>query len=516
MSENKQVLYTNTRDASETVSASQAILNGLAPKGGLYVPTVIPQLDCPLEELAQMSYQETAYTVMRLFLTDFTEDELRRCIACAYDDKFDTEEIAPLVNVGGAYFLELFHGATAAFKDLALSILPHLMITAAKKNHITNEIVILTATSGDTGKAALAGFAGVKGTKIIVFYPKDGVSPIQERQMVTQQGGNTFVVGIRGNFDEAQTGVKKMFSDPQLNRDLNAAGYQFSSANSINVGRLIPQIVYYVYAWAKLYASGEITDEEEINVVVPTGNFGNILAAYYAKLMGVPIARLICASNENKVLYDFFTTGIYDKNRPFVLTSSPSMDILISSNLERLIYRICGNDAEENAALMRQLTETGTYKITRDMRDQLAIFYGNFADEEETAETIRTLYEETGYVIDPHTAVAASVYHTYKDETGDTAATVIASTASPFKFTRSVLGAIESRPDEETFDESDKAAATGRSDMEMVDILSDISGIPVPRPIEEIRSAAAVHDTVCDVCEMERVVRQFLGLESDV
>ncbi len=508
----RQVLYTNTRDASETVTASQAILNGLAGKGGLYVPTEIPQLNRSVEELADMSYQDVAFTVMRLFLTDFTDEELRECIDRAYDEKFDTPEIAPLVCVDDTYYLELFHGATAAFKDMALSILPHLMITAAKKNDITNEIVILTATSGDTGKAALAGFAGVEGTKIIVFYPKEGVSPIQERQMVTQKGDNTFVVGIHGNFDEAQTGVKRMFSDPDLNADLDAAGYQFSSANSINVGRLVPQIVYYVSAWARLYASGEIDADEPINVVVPTGNFGNILAAYYAKLMGVPIARLICASNENKVLYDFFSTGTYDKNRDFVLTSSPSMDILISSNLERLIYRIAGNDTEKNEALMRQLSETGTYEITPEMREQLKVFYGNFADERETAETIRTLFDDTGYLIDPHTAVAASVYRKYRAETGDETRTVLASTASPFKFTHSVLAAIE--PDAFSPDGDERGSGTNEmSDTEMIDVLSDISGLPVPRPIEEIRNAQVMHDTVCEVSEMESEVRNFLGIE---
>ena len=304
-----EILYANTRDTSEKVTASQAILNGLAKDGGLYVPVVIPSLDIPVEELAKMSYQETAYAVMSRFFTDFTEEELKTCIERAYDSKFDTPEIAPLVYADGAYYLELFHGPTIAFKDMALSILPHLLITSARKNHVKNDIVILTATSGDTGKAALAGFANVEGTKIIVFYPKNGVSPIQEKQMVTQKGDNTFVVGITGNFDQAQTGVKKMFSDPELKAELDAAGYQFSSANSINIGRLVPQIVYYVYAYSKMYANGEIGKDDPINVVVPTGNFGNILAAFYAKNMGLPIAKLICASNENKVLYDFFSTG---------------------------------------------------------------------------------------------------------------------------------------------------------------------------------------------------------------
>ncbi len=495
------VLYTNTRDSSETVSASRAILNGLAEGGGLYVPTEIPRLDISLEDLAEMTYQETAYAVMSRFLTDFTEEELKTCIEKAYDSKFDTPKIAPLTEADGVYYLELFHGATVAFKDMALSILPHLMITAARKNHIKNDIVILTATSGDTGKAALAGFADVEGTKIIVFYPKNGVSPIQEKQMVTQKGDNTLVVGIHGNFDQAQTGVKQMFSDPALKKELNAAGYQFSSANSINIGRLVPQIVYYVYAYAQLFASGEIETDEKINVVVPTGNFGNILAAFYAKNMGLPIDRLICASNENKVLFDFFSTGVYDKNRKFMLTSSPSMDILISSNLERLIYRIAGEDAETNAELMRQLSCSGQYEITAQMREQLDAFYGNFADEAETAAEIRRLYQDTGYVIDTHTAVASAVYRKYAEETGDTTRTVIASTASPFKFTRSVMNAIGAGNDT-------------LSDFELVDELSARAGIEVPRAIEEIRNAKVLHHAECETDGMETVVKNFLGIES--
>ena len=325
-----EVLYSSTRSKGNPVKASEAILQGLPEDGGLFVPDHIPALDKSLKELAGMTYQETAYEVMKLFLTDFTEEELKTCIERAYDSKFDTEAIAPLTEAGGAWYLELFHGSTIAFKDMALSILPHLMITAARKNHIRDEIVILTATSGDTGKAALAGFANVEGTRIIVFYPKNGVSPIQEKQMVTQKGDNTLVVGIHGNFDDAQTGVKKMFADRKLAEQMRAEGFRFSSANSINIGRLVPQICYYVYAYATLLKEGKIKEGERINVVVPTGNFGNILAAFYAKNMGLPIGKLICASNENKVLYDFFATGTYDKNREFVLTSSPSMDILIS------------------------------------------------------------------------------------------------------------------------------------------------------------------------------------------
>ena len=496
-----ELIYASTRNAKEKVTASQAILKGLAGEGGLFVPTEIPALDVDFDDLAKMTYQETAYTVMSRFLTDFTEEELRNCINAAYDSKFDTEEIAPLVSADGAYYLELFHGSTIAFKDMALSILPHLLITAARKNHVKNDIVILTATSGDTGKAALAGFAGVEGTKIIVFYPKHGVSPIQEKQMVTQKGDNTFVVGINGNFDQAQTGVKKMFSDSKLAEVMDAAGYQFSSANSINIGRLVPQIVYYVYAYAKLYANGEIQKGEKINVVVPTGNFGNILAAFYAKNMGLPIAKLICASNENKVLYDFFSTGTYDKNRDFILTSSPSMDILISSNLERLIYRIAGNNAEKNADFMKSLTTSGKYEITAEMKEKLADFYGNYTTEEETAKVIRELYEETGYVIDTHTAVAAGVYQKYKAETKDTETkTVIASTASPFKFTRSVMNAI------------DQAKYESMTDFELVDELSKIANVSVPQAIEDIRSAEVLHDCVCEVDEMESVVRKFLNV----
>lgn len=494
-----EILYTNTRDASEKVTASQAILNGLAKDSGLYVPTAIPSLDIPVEELSKMTYQETAYAVMSKFLTDFTEEELKTCIERAYDSKFDTKEIAPLVYADGAYYLELFHGSTIAFKDMALSILPHLLITSARKNHVKNDIVILTATSGDTGKAALAGFADVEGTKIVVFYPKNGVSPIQEKQMVTQKGDNTFVVGIKGNFDQAQTGVKQMFSDPEMKAELDAAGYQFSSANSINIGRLVPQIVYYVYAYAKMYANGEIGKDDLINVVVPTGNFGNILAAFYAKNMGLPIDKLICASNENKVLYDFFSTGIYDRNREFMLTSSPSMDILISSNLERLIYRIAGEDAGKNASLMKELASEGKYTITPGMKEQLSTFYGNYTSEKETADVIRSIYEDTGYVIDTHTAVAAGVYKKYVAETGDTKKTVIASTASPFKFTRSVMNAIDEKYDV-------------MSDFELVDELSAIANVKVPKAIEDIRSAEVLHDTVCEVEEMPDIVKRFLGI----
>jgi threonine synthase len=494
------VKYVSTRDVNkQEITASQAILKGLADDGGLFVPTSIPKLDVSLEKLSEMTYQQVAYEVLKLFLSDFTEDELKHCINSAYDSKFDTEEIAPLVYADGAYYLELFHGATIAFKDMALSILPHLMITSARKNNIKNDIVILTATSGDTGKAALAGFADVEGTRIVVFYPKNGVSAIQERQMVTQKGANTHVVGIKGNFDQAQTGVKQMFNDKALAEELDAKGFQFSSANSINIGRLVPQIAYYVYAYAKLLGEEKIASGETINVVVPTGNFGNILAAYYAKNMGLPIEKLVCASNENKVLYDFFTTGEYDKNRDFILTNSPSMDILISSNLERLIYHIAGNDAAKNAELMESLKTTGKYEITPDMKAQLDSFYGNYASEAETGDTIKALYEETGYVIDTHTAVASCVYNKYKKDSSDNKTTVIASTASPFKFTRAVMGAIDANYEKE-------------EDFVLVDKLSELGQVAVPNAIEEIRSAAVLHDTVVEVADMCAEVKRFLSI----
>lgn len=494
-----EVLYKSTRGQGEEVTASMAILQGLSHDGGLYVPTQIPALDADMKELSNMTYQELAYYVMSKFLTDFTEEELKSCIEKAYDSKFDVKEIAPLAEADGAYYLELFHGATIAFKDMALSILPHLLTTSARKNHVKNEIVILTATSGDTGKAAMAGFADVPGTRIIVFYPKNGVSPIQEKQMVTQKGNNTYVVGITGNFDDAQTAVKKMFNDKALEKELDEAGFQFSSANSINIGRLVPQIVYYVYAYASLMKQGKVEEGETINVVVPTGNFGNILAAFYAKQMGLPIAKLICASNENKVLYDFFHTGTYDRNRDFILTSSPSMDILISSNLERLIYRLAGYDSAKCKEMMQSLVSTGSYDITPEMQEQLKDFYGNFATEEETAQTIGEVFADSRYLIDTHTAVAAKVYKKYKEETKDEKTTVIASTASPYKFTRSVMNAVDPKYDAMT-------------DFELVDELCRLTGVKVPNAIEEIRSAPVLHDTVVDACDMPEAVKKILGM----
>ena len=491
--------YTSTRDSEKRVLASEAILTGLAPDGGLFVPSKIPALDVSLDELKGMDYKDVAYTVMKQFLTDFTEEELRGCINKAYDSKFDTEEIAPLVKVGDTYYLELFHGATIAFKDMALSILPHLMTVSAKKNHVDKEIVILAATSGDTGKAAMAGFADVEGTRIIVFYPKNGVSKVQELQMITQKGENVDVVAIHGNFDQAQSGVKAMFENRALAERLADKGYQFSSANSINIGRLVPQIAYYVYAYVKLLEYGEIQSGEIVNVTVPTGNFGNILAAYYAKQMGIPFGKLICASNENKVLFDFFRTGTYDKNRKFVLTTSPSMDILVSSNLERLIYLITGESAEKTRAFMEELKDSGRYEITEEMRERLSDFAAGYADEKATAECIHEVCRETGYVLDTHTAVASYVCGQYRKETGDTRKCVIASTASPYKFVKSVMSAIDVK-----YEQVDE--------LELLQMMPEMSGTEMPQAIREILDARVLHNIECDADKMKETVCRILEL----
>lgn len=491
--------YQSTRGGEHGLTASQAILKGLADDGGLFMPKFIPKLEVSVEQLAGMTYQETAYEVMKLFLTDFTEEELKYCISHAYDSKFDTEEIAPLVKADGAYYLELFHGSTIAFKDMALSILPYFMTTAAKKNHVTNEIVILTATSGDTGKAAMAGFADVPGTRIIVFYPKGGVSKVQELQMVTQKGENTAVVAIHGNFDDAQTGVKKIFGDKAFGEKLAENGFQLSSANSINIGRLVPQIVYYVYAYAKLVENGEIQNGDEINITVPTGNFGNILAAYFAKQLGIPVKTLICASNDNKVLYDFFRTGTYDKKRDFILTTSPSMDILISSNLERLVYLSADCNTAVNRTLMEELGKTGEYTVTGEMKQVMKDFVGGYATEAENAAEIKKVFDDTGYMIDTHTGVASAVYRKYAAETGDTTPVVIASTASPYKFSDSVMEAVFG-------DQS------GKDEFAIIDELCAVSNVPVPNAVEEIRNAEIRHNRECDADTMEATVTEILGL----
>ncbi|MCR5649791.1 MAG: threonine synthase [Lachnospiraceae bacterium] len=491
------MLYNSTRNKNLKLPASLAILKGLSDDGGLFVPEEIPVFDRSLDELKELDYRELAYEIMKLYFDDFTEDELKACINAAYDDKFDTEEIAPLSYVKNVYYLELFHGKTIAFKDMALSILPHLMTSSAKKNDLKEEIVILTATSGDTGKAALAGFADVPGTRIMVFYPRDGVSAIQKLQMITQTGDNTSVVGVNGNFDDCQSAVKAIFNDAEFAREIKEKGFCFSSANSINIGRLIPQIVYYVYAYCRLLKDGRINANDSINICVPTGNFGNILAAYYAKRMGLPVKKLICASNENKVLFDFFKDGIYDKNRPFILTSSPSMDILISSNLERLIYHIAGDNDEKCASLMKGLAENGRYEIDDEMRSHLSDFLEGFATEEQTFSEISRLFGETGYVLDPHTAVASYVYNSLRDTlTGEE--TVIASTASPYKFASSVLKAVGED-------------VSSKDDMQLAEKLSTMSNTEIPQAITELKNAPIRHTKEIEKTDMKKTVTEFLS-----
>lgn len=487
--------YVSTRGSSSKYSASMAVIKGLADDGGLFVPENIPALEVPVRDLAGKNYRDIAYEVLKLYFTDYTEEELRGCIDKAYDSKFDTELIAPLVKRGDQYFLELFHGRTIAFKDMALSILPHLLTCALAKNNIKDKVLIMTATSGDTGKAALEAFADVDNTRIIVFYPKGGVSRIQERQMVTQKGANTKVVGVKGNFDDCQSAVKRMFSDKTLNDELAGRGYRFSSANSINIGRLFPQVAYYVYAYAKMVESGAISDGEPLNFTVPTGNFGNILAAFYAKNMGVPVGKLICASNENKVLYDFFQTGTYDKNREFILTTSPSMDILISSNLERLIYHSLGDDAKENARLMNELGQNGKYTVSSRSREFMKDFVGIFATEDEVRQTIKNVYDSCGYVIDTHTAVAAFADRKYGST--DSTVSVVVSTASPYKFMASVLDAIDS-------------CKVSDDDFAMAEELSAISKVDIPKAVSNLKDAAILHDTVCAVDGMKDQVLSFI------
>ena len=492
------LVYQSTRDANNTVTASQAILQGLATDGGLFTPISYPQLELDFTKLKDASYQEVAKLILSAFLDDFTDQELDDCINNAYDSKFDTPEIVPLVKLNGQYNLELFHGATIAFKDMALSILPHLMTTAAKKHDLKNKIVILTATSGDTGKAAMAGFADVPGTEIIVFYPKKGVSKVQELQMTTQTGNNTHVVAIEGNFDDAQTNVKRMFNDAALRERLAAHKLQFSSANSMNIGRLVPQIVYYVYAYAQLVKTDQIRAGEAVNFSVPTGNFGNILAAYYAKKIGLPVGKLICASNENNVLTDFFKTHIYDKKRSFKVTSSPSMDILVSSNLERLIFHLLGNSAEKTADLMKSLNQHGQYELTDFDPAILELFAAEYATEVETAAEIKRVYEASDYIEDPHTAVASAVYQKYRTAAGDETTTVVASTASPYKFPVVAVEAVTGQ--------------TGLSDFEALTKLHEISGIAVPSAVSNLETAQIRHKTTVAADQMQAAVESYLGL----
>lgn len=436
------MIYQSTRGSQNYKTAPQAIIKGIAEDKGLYVPVELPKLPMAIDEMVGKSYQEIAKAIMGSFFDDFTEEELSSCIEGAYDNKFEAEGVVPVVHAGDGFFLELYHGKTAAFKDMALSILPYFMTTSLKKEGVTDKICILAATSGDTGKAALEGFADVEGTEIVVFYPYGAVSQVQERQMTSQEGKNTHVFAIKGNFDNAQTGVKKIFNDDSFAEQLAKEGVRLSSANSINIGRLVPQVAYYVYGYVKLVEQGVLKAGETANVVVPTGNFGNILAAYFAKEMGVPFGKFICASNENKVLTDFINSGVYDIRREFFVTNSPSMDILISSNLERLLYLMSGRDGQMVKDWMTGLETEKIYEVNQVVKEGLKQFYGGYCDQTETEVAIGEMYKDHGYLMDTHTAVAYKVYQDYVKETGDKAPTLIASTASPYKFAESVGRAI--------------------------------------------------------------------------
>lgn len=480
--------YVSTRGGTQAVSSAYAIANGIAPDGGLYCPTAFPVLtDADLKRLEGLAYKGRAADILGRFLTDFTPEELQRYTALAYaEEKFGGADTAPLIKLAdGKFVLELWHGPTCAFKDMALQILPHLLTASLRKTGETRTACILVATSGDTGKAALDGFADVPGTKIMVYYPKDGVSPMQELQMVTQAGDNVNVVAIRGNFDDAQNAVKRIFTDTETKERLRRDGLMLSSANSINWGRLAPQIAYYVSAYCDLCKREEIRRGEQINICVPTGNFGNILAAYIAKKMGLPVSRLICASNRNNVLTDFFQSGVYDRNRAFYTTVSPSMDILISSNLERLLYFAAGQDSELVAGLMQQLSVSGRYEVGKDVFAALsADFASGCCDDTKTAAAIRRLWEKESYLCDTHTAVAFGVYEAYRSRTGDTTPTVIASTASPFKFCRAVAEALGSTLE--------------RDDITQLDALAQLTGLPVPAPLAALAGKTPRFDRVVD------------------
>lgn len=484
--------YISTRDNTVEVNSSQAIIQGISKDGGLFVPKHIPKID-DLESLIDKDYGEIAYRVMKEFLTDFSQEALRDSIKKAYDEKFEVEDMVSLEKVGDAYFLELFHGPTSAFKDMALSILPYLLKESIKINNIEEEIIILTATSGDTGKAALEGFADVDGIKIVVFYPKDGVSEVQKMQMTTQEGDNTFVVGIDGNFDDAQTGVKEIFNDEEFKKELNTRGYIFSSANSINIGRLVPQIVYYFYSYINLLKTGELKLGEKINVSVPTGNFGNILAAFYAKNMGLPIDKLICASNENNVLTDFLKEKQYNINRDLILTSSPSMDILVSSNLERLLSFLSDGDDRFVREKMDGLKEDKVYNVDLNLED----FYGDYSKEAEIEDTIKDVYDRYNYLMDPHTAVAYNVYEKYKSDTKDKNKTIIASTASPFKFGEKVAQALE-------------IDIKGKDEFEILDAIEMKTGIEIPKNIKELKDKTILHKNNSKKHEMKDMINSFL------
>lgn len=489
--------YLSTRDNNLRMSAAQAISKGLAPDGGLMTPQVMPRLaGNALESLKDMSYQQRAVYVLAGFLEGFSSSELAGYAWAAYGgEKFSHPDVAPVRTLNeNTHCLELWHGPTCAFKDMALQMLPHLLSASLKKNDEKKTVCILVATSGDTGKAALEGFKDVSKTQILVFYPKDGVSDIQQLQMVTQEGENVGVCAVVGNFDDAQTGVKKLFADEELAQQLAERGYFLSSANSINWGRVLPQIIYYISAYCDLRKQGTIEQGQEINVCVPTGNFGNILAAYYARMMGVPIKTLICASNENNVLTDFIRTGVYDRNRPFHNTLSPSMDILISSNLERLLFELSGRNDKLVASYMEQLAQEGRYEVDKDIKAKLQqVFAAGYCDDVQTKKTIAKMWKEQRYLIDPHTAVAFDVLEQYRKETGDQTVTVVVSTASPFKFCSSVLDALG---------EQEFAPGT-----EILDQLSQLTGVEVPKPLANLKDKQVRFDTVT---EKEHMVDQVL------
>ena len=492
--------YVSTRDHSLQYTPAQAIAQGLSRDGGLFLPVSIPKLpEGALKKMTGMTYQQRAQYIMSLYLEDFTAEELGQSAEKAYGPhKFDTPAVAPLKKVDdGTYCLELWHGPTCAFKDMALQMLPYLLTASLKKNQEEKTVCILVATSGDTGKAALEGFKDVDHTKIMVFYPKDGVSDIQQLQMATQEGANVGVSAVVGNFDDAQTGVKTLFSDESLREELAQRGYFLSSANSINWGRVLPQIVYYISAYCDLLAQGAVTEGEPVNFCVPTGNFGNILSAFYAKEMGLPIGRLLCASNSNNVLTDFIATGKYDRNRPFYNTVSPSMDILISSNLERLLYLLSGGDDKLVAGYMKELSDTGCYQVSEEMRKKIqSVFVGGFSSEAETEATIGKMMDEHKYLIDTHTAVAFHVLEQYRKETGDQTKTVVASTASPFKFCDAVLDALNV---------TDKATGTA-----LLDQLAEVSGMPAPQPLATLKDKQVRFTSWTEKEQMRAVVTDFL------
>lgn len=497
-------MYISTRGKNDNLFAAQAIKTGIASDGGLFVPTTVPKITPEwLATLTDLDYGKRAFAVLSLFLPDYTDEELEFCINAAYTkEKFDDAAIAPLVAINDKKFvLELWHGPTSAFKDMALQILPQLLSKALSKTEETAEIVILTATSGDTGKAALEGFKDVKQIKIIVFYPDAGVSPIQRLQMVTQAGSNVSVVAVRGNFDDTQTGVKHIFNDREYNTDLAAQGFQLSSANSINWGRLAPQIVYYFSAYADMVRGGHLEVGQPVNFVVPTGNFGNILAGYLAKMMGLPIGKLICASNSNNVLTEFLQTGVYNRKRPFHKTASPSMDILISSNLERLLYYITNGDTTQINSWMAELNDKGQYQVGEPYLSAIQeLFWADFVDDHETLEMVKIVYDKEHYLIDPHTAVAWQVGERYREQTGDDRVQVIVSTASPFKFNESVLTAIDS---ENSIGEKDEFV--------LLQQLSELSGCPVPPALAALESEPIRHEILCDKEEMPAVIKQILN-----